>query len=192
MEDRDRVGGLMRLAAIVVALLIGAIILVAVLTRPSAAEREQAAQGAAMLRQKVLNREFLADTPGSTPGSSIRAVVFDWELGNGSATLAAFDDGTTSLYFSSGGGVIGAGAYEAVKRAAASFREEANKVRGRFTSVSEFPLPSSGTSVFYLVTDSATLTSGPVPSADLQSQQHPLGELARRAQDVITEVRKAS
>jgi hypothetical protein len=192
MEDRDRVGGLMRLAAIIVALLIGAIILVAVLTRPSAAEREQAAQGAATLRQKVLSREFLADTPGSIPGTSIRAVVFDWQLGNGTATLVAFDDGTTSLYFSSGGGVLGAGAHDAVKRAAAAFREEASKVQGRFTGVTEFPLPAGGTSVFYLVTDSATFTSGPIPSADLQRQEHPLGELARRAQDVITEVRKVS
>src|SRR2546430_10376917 len=44
------------------------------------------------------------------PGTP-RCVLMDWNVGGSVATLVAFDDGTVSLYLSSGGGIIGAGAH---------------------------------------------------------------------------------
>ena len=41
-------------------------------------------------------------------------------------TLFALSDGTTSLYFSNGGGVIGGQGYEAVRRANEAFLNQAN------------------------------------------------------------------
>jgi hypothetical protein len=46
--------------------------------------------------------------------------------------------------------------------------------------------------VFYVVTDSATLSSGPIGNADLRRADHSLSDMARMAQDVITQVRKAT
>jgi hypothetical protein len=153
-------------------------------------QREPSADGTALLRQQVLSREILKQA-GPAPG--IRCVVYDRHVGNGIATLVSFDDGTTSLYLSSGGGVIGAGAHDPVRRAAQLFREEAARVAGSFQPTGdEYPLPADGRAVFYVITDSATLTSGPLLSSELVSGKHPLAALARRAQDVITEIRKAT
>jgi len=143
------------------------------------------------LRQAVLSREILRGAPHGVPGR-IRAVVYDWQVGSGTATLVAFDDGTTSLYFSNGGGIIGAGEQAPVKKAAEIFRDEAKHVAATFTPTSKFPFPASGKSVFYVVTDSATLTSGPFLTSDLARPDHPLRGLTRKAQDVITELRKAT
>ena len=154
------------------------------------AHREPSADGTALLRQHVLSREIFKQ---AEPAPGIRCVVYDWHVGNGIATLVSFDDGTTSLYLSSGGGVIGAGAHESVRRAAQLFREEAARVAGRFQpTTDEYPLPAEGRSVFYVITDSATLTSGPLLSSELVSGKHPMAALARRAQDVITQIRKAT
>jgi hypothetical protein len=188
----------MRIAIIALAILLGGLGLAFARSRPgperqakSAEERAKSAATSAMLRHKVLSREFLSGAPRGEPGA-VRCVVMDWNVGSGVATLVAFDDGTTSLYFSFGGGVIGAGTHEGVRRVATSFREEGAKVADRFTAATEYPLPSEGTAVFYVVTDSATVSSGPIADEELQRPDHPLSDLARSAQEVIAQVRKAS
>ncbi len=160
-----------------------------ILMRPSAEEREQATAAARGLRNAVLTREFVGET-GSRPG--VRAVVYDWQWGGGTASLVAFDDGSTSLYMIPGGGIIGAGGHESVRRAAAAFRDEGAKMLGQFHAVTEYPLPAKGYSTFYIVTDSLTLSSGALRESDLNSPSHPLATLGRLGQKVITEVRRAS
>jgi hypothetical protein len=160
-----------------------------VLTRPSAEQREQAAAAARGLRNAVLSREIFKEA-GNKPG--IRAIVYDWQLGAGTASLVTFDDGSTSLYLIPGGGFIGAGAHENVRRAAAAFRDEAAKARGQFHAVTEYPLPAKGYSTFYIITDSSTLSSGALRTSDLSSQGHPFAALSRLGQEVISEVRKSS
>jgi hypothetical protein len=152
----------------------------------------KAREASAVLRRKVLTREFLTGVASGAPGMP-RCVVMDWNVGGTSvATLVVFDDGTTSLYFSGGGGVIGAGAHDAVKRVAQEFRGQAGHASAQFSPASRFDLPPSGTSAFYVVTDSATLTSGPVENSVLAGGRHPLSALARAAQDVITQIRRAT
>ena len=79
-----------------------------------------------------------------------------------------------------------------MRRAANAFRSEAASALGQFHAVTEYPLPAKGYSTFYIVTDSSTLSSGPVRTSDLDSQTHPFASLARRGQEVFTEVRKSS
>jgi len=176
----------------IVGLVVAAILVLAaglfVWKRPSAEQREQGAAAARGLRNAVLSRELLK-MAGSKPG--IRAVVYDWHFGAGTASLVAFDDGSTSLYLIPGGGFIGAGAHENVRRAAEAFRNEAAKVVGQFHVVTEYPLPASGYSAFYVVTDSSTLGSGALRTTDLNVQSHPLAVLDRLGQEVIAEVRKS-
>jgi hypothetical protein len=146
------------------------------------------------LRLVVLRREFLTGV-APAPGGEPRAVVMDWGLGNGAASVVAYDDGTTSLYLSSGGGVIGAGAHEAVRRAARTFQAEAAAARGEFSVIAAddpLTLPGDGTATFYLVTDSATLRAGPVETRLLAAGTHVLARVGERAQDVITAIREAS
>jgi len=60
----------------------------------------QAAAATAMLRQKILTREFIQAAGPGHPGVP-RCVLMDWNIGGAVATVVAFDDGSTSLYLSS-------------------------------------------------------------------------------------------
>lgn len=68
------------------------------------------------------------------------------------ATLVALSDGTTSLYFSNGGGVIGAGEHGAVRDAASHLLTVANAHIANFEPTSATPLPTVGRVRFYLRT----------------------------------------
>jgi hypothetical protein len=144
------------------------------------------------LRQGVLSRTFFANAAPLAVDTP-RCVLMDWNMaGNGVATLLAFYDGTTSLYFSNGGGILGAGDHEPVKRAATRFRQHAVAERARFRPASSFELPGGQTVVLYIVTDTETLSSGPIPTSELEKGTHPLTALGGSAQAVITAVRQLS
>src|SRR5256885_14681241 len=72
--------------------------------------REEAAHASAVLRENILTRQFIAQFPPGKPGTP-RCVLMDWNVGGSVATPVAFDDGTVSLYLSSGGGKNGGGAH---------------------------------------------------------------------------------
>lgn len=54
-------------------------------------------------------------------GQEAWGIVMETEMDGGYYTLVVLGDGTTSLYFSKGGGIIGAGEHETVRRAGARF-----------------------------------------------------------------------
>jgi hypothetical protein len=180
---------------ILIGLVIVAVIAVALRRRGAARAQPRGQSGANAglgLRTQVLSRAVFADKLANGSDQP-RCVVMDWNLsGTNVATLVAFDDDTTSLYLSSGGGIIGAGAHEAVKQAAAQFRASATAERARFAAAAQFDLPADGQSVFYLVTDTATLSSGLIANSELQRGAHPLSRLANQAQAVIGAVRQTS
>ncbi len=144
-----------------------------------------------MLREQLLTRSLLADNPAEHP-DDVRCVVMDWGIAGGVATLAAFEDGATSLYLSTGGGIIGGGAHESVRRVAALFREEGSRLKDEFSAVTAFPFPPSGKVQFYQVTDAATLGSALCSANDLASGTHQFSALGNTAQAVISELRDAS
>ncbi|MFN0179606.1 MAG: hypothetical protein ACKVZ0_12480 [Gemmatimonadales bacterium] len=179
----------MKIAAIVLAA-VGLVVVFFWLTGPSPAQRAKTAEAAKSLRMAVLSRELFKSQPATAP-TEVRAVVHDLGIGQGTATLVAFADGSTSLYLIPGGGFIGAGAHEAVKQAAARFREEAGRVSRSFAPLTDFPLLTGSQSAFYVVTDSATYGSGVVDTGDLLKGGQDLSELARLAQAVITQIRRS-
>ena len=156
------------------------------------ARRAQVAAASAGLRLAVLRRE-LGDTTEPGHPDDIRCVVMDWNLGGESvATLVAFDDGTTSLYLSSGGGVIGAGEHENVRQAAARFRAAAADVRERFLPTDSFTRPPSGHSRFFIVTRARTLATPAISNRDLRQEGNALAALGTAAQAAITEIRRST
>ena len=60
-------------------------------------------------------------------GSRVWGILMETGYPEAVATLVAFADGTTSLYFSSGGGTIGAGDHIAVRTVAESFLRAADE-----------------------------------------------------------------
>ncbi|MFQ5917942.1 MAG: hypothetical protein ACE5I0_09060, partial [Candidatus Binatia bacterium] len=75
------------------------------------------------------------------------------------ATLVSLADGTTSLYLGHGGGIIGGGDHENVRRATKAFLAVAEAHRESLAPTQSFPLPNVGRVKFYVLTFDGTLTA---------------------------------
>jgi hypothetical protein len=106
-------------------------------------------------------------------------------------TLLSLVDGTASLYFGSGGAVLGGHGYDHVRRAVGAFVAKANQFHQSMFQVADSPLPAKGNVAFYGRTD-AGLLHGAAREEDLSTGRHPLGPLHVAGHSVITELRKAS
>lgn len=171
--------------------LIGIALVVARLRSPdSQRRRAEAAAAAAQLREAMLSRTLGRDSATGWKGP--RGAVMDWAVGSGLVTLVALDDGTVSLYLNPGGGIIGAGTHETVARAAGDFRANANAVAPRLTPASTFPRPGRDSVTFYLLTDSATLSSGSMLVGDVTAPGSPFAAAFEAAQALVTAIRRSS
>lgn len=103
-------------------------------------------------------------------------------------TLTAIGDGTVSLYFSNGGGIIGLGEHEGPQKACLSFLALARQFTSLLRSTKEFPLPQKGYTTFYFLTINGVLTAS-AKEADLGNNRLPLSPLFHKAQEVITHAR---
>lgn len=112
------------------------------------------------------------------------------ELGlESTATLIALADGTVSLYFETGGGLIGSGTRSNINEAAGRFIHAAENVpQESFQSAQEFPLPEQGGVRFYVLTYRGVLTAQAKGEA-LDQQDHPLFPLFFAGHTLLTELR---
>ena len=115
------------------------------------------------------------------------------ELGypTGIATLVSLSEGTTSLYFSNGGGIIGAGENAAVREAAGRFLDVVEALRDRFLPVDTTPTPRIGRVRFYLRTFDETL-GAEVMEEELSLENHPLAPVFQAGHAVLTAIRESS
>jgi hypothetical protein len=104
-------------------------------------------------------------------------------------TLVALSDGTASLYFSNGGGMIGLGQHEGPAVAARSLISFADHNLKKLAPVSDTSLPRPGYTRFYVLTQSGTLTAE-AKEMELGENRHVLSPLFYSAQDLITEMRE--
>ena len=122
--------------------------------------------------------------------NAVWGVLMETGLPRGGAySLVVFADGTTSLYFSTGGGIIGAGEHPSVRQAAGAMLSEANRLRNETKPTEATPLPSPGQVVFYLLSSAGALTASGAEAA-LGSGKERLSPLFFAGHNVITEVRK--
>jgi hypothetical protein len=115
------------------------------------------------------------------------------ELGyaTGIATLMSLADGTTSLYFSNGGGVIGAGEQAAVREAAEAFLDSAEAHLDEFQPVEATPTPRIGRVRLYARTFQGTLGIE-ATDEELSRDLHPLSAVFHAGHAVITAIREQS
>ncbi len=106
----------------------------------------------------------------------------------GSATLVCLVDGTTSLHYSTGGGLLGRGDYAPVADASKSVVMLAEKHLQHTAPADNFPLPEVGQVRFILLTYAGFLTAEATEES-LSSGQHPLSPLYKRAQETSGQVR---
>lgn len=115
-------------------------------------------------------------------------VVMETGYPEAAVTLVSLADRTTSLYFSNGGGVIGAGEHATVADATARFIASANEFRGQMEPTKSFPLPAIGRVRFYLLTFTGVLTAE-ADEQDLGNMRHTLSPLFHKGHEVIGHVR---
>jgi hypothetical protein len=105
----------------------------------------------------------------------------------GSATLVCLADGTTSLYYSTGGGMLGSAEYTPVSEASKALVSQAEKHLNHFSSRNEFPLPEVGQVRFIILTFSGLLT-GEAPEKTLAAGKHQLTPLHLRAHEALEQL----
>lgn len=142
------------------------------------------------LREQVLNLrpEYLGINLGEFP-DQVYAVIMDIGHEQGMTTLVSIIDGTTSLYFSNGGGILGCGKEESVKNASMHLLHLSEKYLKKMQKTTSFPPPRAGEVTFYVLTKNAIFTYTGSEKA-LAAQQYRISELFLAVRHVISEIRK--
>ena len=104
----------------------------------------------------------------------------------GVVTLVTIADGTVSLYFSNGGGVIGVGQHDGPRKVSAEFISCAPEFIPLATTVTEFPLPELGNTRFYFLTFDG-IRSVEVKEDDLGNNRHALSPFFHIGHKMITQ-----
>src|SRR6266498_2664103 len=118
----------------------------------------------------------------------IWATLMEMVLDTGTASLVAVADGTTSLYLSTGGGVIGGGEHQAVRRVSEAFLDTAEAHLDRLQPISEAPLPQTGAIRFHALTFDS-LRSAEVEEGELVDGRSELAPLFYAGNEVFTQLR---
>jgi hypothetical protein len=139
-----------------------------------------------------LRRQALHLTPDQLDapfaGAPILALLMETGYPEAVATLVGVADGTTSLYFSNGGGFIGAGTHAAVAEANRRWLDAGGTFLPELTELADPPLPDVAMTQFVAVTPDA-LRGAVAAEEELGEGRHRLSPLFYAAQDVITQIR---
>jgi len=120
--------------------------------------------------------------------SEVWAVLMETGYPDAVVTLLAISDGTVSIYFSNGGGIIGLGQHPGPERAAKSFLALAGQFVSKSQSAKEHPLPVPSMTRFYLLTGSGTYFAE-AKEQDLGEGRHQFAPLFHKGHELITEIR---
>lgn len=140
------------------------------------------------LRNQILSLE--PSQVNSLLEQSIPLVGMLMETGYDTAvvTLVTVADGTVSLYFSNGGGMLGLGEHETPRKAALDFLHFANQFISKAKPTTSFELPSKGFTTFFFITKTGVLSSTALEN-DLGNNRLPLSQLFHKAHEVISQAR---
>jgi hypothetical protein len=122
------------------------------------------------------------------PSSPLIGILTETGHDKAVATLVTIADGTTSMYFSNGGAIIGLGEHDEPRMTCLEYLSFANQFISRMKPVSEFPLPSKGYTTFYVVTKNGVFSTT-AKENDLGKNLSPLSPLFYKAHEVITQAR---
>jgi hypothetical protein len=141
------------------------------------------------LRRQVLHLapDQLGDPFADGP---ILALLMETGYPEAVATLVGVVDGSASMYFSSGGGIVGAGTHASVEEANRRWLEMGVAFLPALAVVKDPPLPAEGMTQFVAVTPQG-LRAAVAPEEELGEGRHRLSPFFHAAQDVITQIRLA-
>ena len=120
--------------------------------------------------------------------NNIWGVLMETTYPKATVTLVTLADGTVSLYFSNGGGIIGLGQNEGPRKACFEFLSIAHNYLNQATPVNSFPLPTVGQTIFYFLTfDGAFMAQA--KEVDFGNNRLPISPFFHKAHEVITQIR---
>lgn len=125
--------------------------------------------------------------PG-TDGPVAYGVLLDLGMASGTATIVSLATGDTSMYTSTGGGILGGIGHESCRRASQQFIAAAQAHLGKLRRTESFPLPPTGMFRFYVLTTDGVFTAEDREEIITQGQGE-LAELFRAGNEVITQIR---
>ena len=146
----------------------------------------------AVLDLRMMALKLKADELGITENAApykVWGLLMETAYPKGAASLVTFIDGSTSLYFSNGGGIIGAGDCDLVKTASKDFLATADQFLSYAHPVNDFPLPQVGHVTFYLKTFDGVLSCSAL-ELELGENRNVLSPLFYAGQDVISRLRE--
>jgi hypothetical protein len=141
------------------------------------------------LRSRILSLDpaEVGLTP-STLAPHIWGVMMETGYAVGAATLVSLVDGTTSLYYSTGGGMLGSGEYNPVAEASKALVTQAEKYLEQTSPTNKFLLPEVGQVRFIFLTHSGTFLAEAAEKT-LASGDHPLSLLYTLGHETLTQLR---
>lgn len=120
----------------------------------------------------------------------VLAVLMETGYPKAVVSLVAVADGTVSIYFSNGGGIIGSGEYQQVQEVGREFLRESELHLPQLSKTDKFPLPTESHTRFHVVTASGVHT-GSALEDDLGNNRHELSPLFHAGQKLIAYIRAA-
>jgi hypothetical protein len=125
-------------------------------------------------------REMLGSSAPGKPWG----VIMETGFPEGSFTVVALADGNASVYFSSGGGMIGGFSHGDIREAAMACVRMAAALETELAPATDRRLPTPEETIFYVLTDAGVLTAH-APEDDLGEKRHPLWPMFHAAHGVI-------
>lgn len=154
--------------------------------RSNAAEYE-VAEAYAGLRNMVFSAK--PSQLGSKPASSeVWAVLMETGYPDAVVTLLAVADGTVSIYFRNGGGIIGLGRHDRPERAAKAFLVAAQGFALKAKPTNDHALPAPSMTRFYLLTGNG-IHFAEGKERDLGEGRHQFSPLFHKGHELIRETR---
>ena len=139
-------------------------------------------------------RNLVLDTKPSDIGvvptnpDEVWGVLMESGYANVAVSLVAIADGTVSMYFSNGGGIIGLGPHEGPKQAAKALLTHAQQFPKHAQPTKDYPLPEVGHTRFYLLAGDHVVTAD-AESDDLAAGRHAMSSLFRKSHELISAIR---
>jgi len=120
--------------------------------------------------------------------TKVFGIVMDWDLGNGIATVAAYETGDASMYLSSGGGVIGGGQHDNVRQVVLPYVQLGQGFLNKTKKTETTPLPDKDCVRFYLLTNNGTYFAQE-QMKNIENESSDWLKLFEEANNVLTELR---
>jgi hypothetical protein len=153
--------------------------------------RRRGGDGQHDLRGQILHADPADLGFWGSSGRDVWGAVMDMAFVGGVASLVSLEDGSTSLYTSTGGGVIGGGAHESVVEATKAFLDAVAVYAPQFSATDSDDLPQEGHVRFHALAYDGR-RGADAPESELQGRTHELWPLYYSGHQVITALRIAT